>query len=536
MKKLSLLVLALIAALALSACGNNEEPSLATDVEVEISMISWAGDGVYYDDIGHTNLSVEDLTNPKVAAVYANAKAFNEIYPNVTINYYGKQYGPNDGGVSWEDEILNFKEVHGDFPNVIPLTDTTGFLQKGYLADLSRFEDDAYFKMYNPGLLEQTNFYGFQAAVPGYFIPAGIFINPEIIEDENLDEQSPDWSFSEFTSLITSGEKGQGSDSYVSVAGMPDWWIQQEFLYNQLFDGPMDGKYVSLNNDYVKTFFDDGVRRWVDYEIYNQADETFMEDNKEWGVRAFSNGAALVLGSEPWYITDFSTSTGQLPGPDGFDIYPFPSFEGSGNTISTISDPVGIFNSCRDDGFADCTEEEELKIQVAYTFQAFTTNDSASWEARVAQQYTDTETGTVETGVLDSSFPVTTGDLYDEQMELWFSSPRHAYYDNPNLVGFQAVNDLIKSGSVKAISDKAYPWFYVDPDSGETRRIFEEFLSYHTIDGVGITDSGWYDAFAAKLPEWETLFNDRLDQAWADIQTGLVTHYGYAEDDERFNQ
>ena len=120
-------------------------------------------------------------------------------------------------------------------------------------------------------------------------------------------------------------------------------------------------------------------------------------------------------------------------------------------------------------------------------------------------------------------------------MELWFSSPRHALYANESMVGFKAVNDIIKSGNVKAISDKAYPWFYIDPDSGETRRIFEEFLTYYTIDEVGITDSGWYDAFAAKLPEWETLFNERLEAAWGDIQEGLVTHYGYEENDSRFN-
>lgn len=543
MKKLLLLVLVLGLTISLAACKPGDDKyGIESDVDVEISLISWAGDGVYYGDIGHTNLSVEDLTNPKVAAVYASAKAFNELFPNVKINYYGKIYGPNDGGLSWEEEIEAFKTEHGEYPNIIPLTDTTGFLQKGYLADLSRFEDDYYYQQYNPGLLEQTNFYGFQAALPGYFIPSGIFINPNLIESENLDEPSVDWTFTQFTQLITSGEDGLGDSTYISMAGMPQWWIQQEFLYNQLFDGPEDGQYISLNNDYVKNFFNDGVRRWAEYDfngLVRGEDEEqipFYTDNGNYAPNAFAAGKAIVMGSDPWEMWKFSEPGNALEAPDGFDIFPFPSYEGSGNTISTVSDPVGIFNSCRDDGYADCTEEEELKIKVAYTFQAFSTNDTASWEARVNQQYTDTETQTVKTGVLDSSFPVTTGELYDEQMDLWFSSETFAYYDNEDLVGFNKMNEIIKSGDVKAISDKAYPWFYTDPDSGETRQIFEEFLTYYLIDDTPITDSGWYDAFAAKLPEWETLFNQRLSDAWDNIKEGLITHYGYEENDERFNQ
>ena len=550
MKKIITLSLLLVFGLTMVACGGETtteanvttteeevvEYAIDFNTEAIINVISWAGDGVYYEDIGHTNLSVVDLKNPKVASIYANAKEFNKLFPNIEINYYGKQYGPDDGGVYWEDEIENFKNKYGSYPNVIPLTNTTGFIEKGYLADLTRFEDDYYYDKINPGLLMQNNFYGFQAALPGYFIPAGIFVNKTLINSENLDVPTTDWTFREFTNLIVSGQKGQGTDTYVSVSGMPDWWIQQEFLYNQLYDGPVDGKYVSINNDYTKEFFRTGVAKWSAYDFYGVADETFLEDNGSWGARAFSNGKSLIHGSEPWYITDYSTATGWLPGPTGYDMFPFPSYDEGENSIGAITDPVGIYNSCVLDGQLSCSAEEELQIAAAYTFQVFSSVDTRAWQARVNQQYTDVETGTVQTGVIDSSFPITTGDLYDEQMEIWFSSPRHALYSDESMVGFAAINEIIKSGNIKAISDKSYPWFYTDPDSGETRRIFEEFLTYYTIDEVGITDSGWYDAFAAKLPEWETLFNDRLENAFAGIREGLQTYYGYSENDERFNQ
>ncbi len=553
MKRIVSLLLLLVFALAMVACGGNGtdtttnvstttttaeevvEYAIDFDTEATINVISWAGDGLYYDDIGHTNLSVVDLKNPKVASMYANAKEFNKLFPNIKINYYGKQYGPDDGGVYWEDEIENYKNKHGAYPDIIPLTNTTGFIEKGYLADLTRFEDDYYYKKINPGLLTQNNFYGFQAALPGYFVPSGIFVNKTLINEQNLDVQSPNWTFRDFTNLVVSGEKGQGTDTYVSISGMPDWWIQQEILYNQLYDGPVGGKYVTLNNDYTKDFFRTGVARWSAYDFYGVSDETFLEDNGSWDARAFSNGKSLIYGSGPWYITDFSTSTGWLPGPTGYDMYPFPSYEGEQNTVGAVTDPVGIYNSCVLDGDLSCSDSEELQIAAAYTFQAFSSVDTRAWQARVNQQYTDVETGTVQTGVLDSSFPITTGDLYDEQMEIWFTAPRNALYSDPSMVGFAAINEIIKSGNIKALSDKSYPWFYTDPDSGETRRIFEEILTYYTIDEIGITDSGWYDAFTAKLPEWETLFNKRLDDAFASIRQGLQTYYGYSEDDERFN-
>lgn len=553
MKKLFSFVLMLLVALSIVACGETDvtttvagtttteeevvEYAIDFDVEAEINMISWAGDGRHYEDIGHTNLAVEDLTNSKVASVYANAKEFNKLFPNVEINFYGKKAGPDDGGVAWADEIDNYYNKYGAYPDIIPLTNVTGFLQSGYLADLSRFEGDYYYDKINPGLMEANNFYGFQAAMPGYFIPAGIFVNKSLIASENLDVPDPDWTFREFTNLITSGQKGQGTDTYVSVSGMPDWWIQQEFLYNQFYDGPVDGKYVSLNNDYTKEFFRTGVAKWSSYEIYGNADDTFLESVNSWGASAFSKGKSLIHGSEPWFITDYSTPDGWLPGPTGFDMYPFPSYETGGeNTIGTIVDPVGIYNSCVLDGQLDCSAEEEQQIAVAYTFQAFSSIDTRAWQARVDQEYTDAETGLVVTGVLDSSFPITTGALYEEQMNLWFSAPRHQLYSDDSMIGFQAVVDLIQSGNVKSVSDKSYPRFYIDPDSGEERVIYEEFLNYFSIDEVGIDDSGWYDAFAAKLPEWENLINTRLTKAFEDIQQGLIIYYGYTEDDERFNQ
>lgn len=209
MKKLLIALLIVTTGLSLTACKKDDEVKAFSG---EIDLVTWAGDGLTYNDIGHQTFEAGDLTNTKVASIYATAKAFNEIYPDVKINFYGKVNGPNDGGVSWDQELANYKDNNDVYPAVFAISDTVSLLQQGVLADLSIYEDDDLYQTINPDLLSQGNFYGIQATLPGYFIPHGMFINPNIIEDEFLDEVDPDWTFEEFSELV---ENGMGfSDGY----------------------------------------------------------------------------------------------------------------------------------------------------------------------------------------------------------------------------------------------------------------------------------------------------------------------------------
>lgn len=60
--------------------------SLDPGVSGEISIMCWSGDSIYYEDIGGMDLKDEDITTQNVAAIYAMAKEFKELYPNVKIN------------------------------------------------------------------------------------------------------------------------------------------------------------------------------------------------------------------------------------------------------------------------------------------------------------------------------------------------------------------------------------------------------------------------------------------------------------------
>jgi len=528
MKKLFVALLLAVSLLGLTAC--KKDKGLDSEVAGEITLMTWAGNGINYLDIGHQNFVAEDLVSKKVASVYATAKAFNEIYPNVKINYFGKAAGPNDGGVYWDQELINYKDKYGDYPAVFAISDTIALLRQGVLADLSIYADDELYQTLNPGLLEQANYYGVQAALPGYFIPSGMFLNTSIIEDEFLDEVSPDWDFDEFTDLVTNGDGVD--DGYSGLGALPSTWMKQMFIYDALYD---TGR-VDLNTDEVKDFFKDGMEEWNDYQFYAQ-DEDYQAEHVSWAPVAFSDGVVTVFPEDAWYLDAFAIEEGALPGPQGFDLYPYPDYNGSGNTISTVTDPLGVYNYCNDDGVAECNEEEQLKMDVAYEFAIFMIADTRAWEARATQEYGEISTSgelSVLTGAADASLPVTVGEAFEAQMAYWYQIGSNNYYADKE--GFNAVLDIIKSGEIKAISDKVYPWFYTDETTETREMIFDEFWFFYDIDEISIGEPEWEDTFFSKLESWTDLFNGRLDLAWAEVEESLVTYYGYTADDARFGE
>ena len=93
--------------------------TLDPQVSGEIDIMTWSGDSVYHADMGHWDADEkEDLTSGNVAMIYAMAKKFNEMYPNVKINLYAKTGDGNGNDTSWDQEMENFKAEHGKYPDI----------------------------------------------------------------------------------------------------------------------------------------------------------------------------------------------------------------------------------------------------------------------------------------------------------------------------------------------------------------------------------------------------------------------------------
>ncbi|MDR1692243.1 MAG: hypothetical protein LBR72_02705, partial [Oscillospiraceae bacterium] len=429
MKKLSLLLAALMIFAALSACGSPssggpagdqadtpaEEPSAApvlpsgaaagqfggeeaadpageeteyeeyippaSDVSMELDMMMWAGDGAYYTDIGHQDFTPEDLISVNNAAAYAVAKAFNDIYPNVTINIYCKT--GNDGGAEvWAQELENFRAEHGKYPDFYCTVDLVGDIKKGLCADLSVFENDPVYRTFNKSVMDMMAFDGRQFALPQYLIPWGVWVNKSLAETNNIDVPDPNWTIDDYTAFTA--HKAEDGSWFGAMDAERGFFPTGSLGFNYNLLHREDGDpYVDLANDAFYKLME-YIPKWSQNAYYPQNDlgnAPLAFDG--YGYNNFKNGYLLTLAADPWHMRDIAHPNPAHWGAAAmadWDIYPRPSTDELGNTVGIVLDPFAIHNYYADPGTTE--EEAYAKLQIAYEFAKFWCADTRSWRAR----------------------------------------------------------------------------------------------------------------------------------------------------------
>jgi ABC-type glycerol-3-phosphate transport system substrate-binding protein len=533
MKKLFLLLTVLSVSLVLTGC--KKEPSYAgldTDVVGQIDVMLWSGSGERLEDIGHQNLTSADLFAQNDAAAYAVAKEFNKIYPNVVINVLAMSGGPTDGDRIWAQELENYRAAYNVFPSVWATIDLPGDIQKGLVADLSRFEDDPLYQSMNPSIMNMMNYYGFQGGLPQYILPWGIYVNKELAEDFNLDVPDPDWDIDDYSDFIDNSEESV----YYGSMDTPLHIINTgttSIMYS-MFNHDGTGDYVNLDSDEVRSLIP-YLQDWNDNSLWGGNPSTeFMDAGWWWSYKFFIENKLLTLEGDPWMMGDCATSD-----PDwamrcksaDWDIYPRPSTDYVDNTVGIVLDPMAVYNYCLDDGDIACTEEEEAKIKLAYTFAAFWIADTDSWQARADMSFSDA-TNSAISSALNDSFPVTTGDTFAEQMQIWYQPDKHQRFSDASLMpGFHEVVRIYEEGQFWDVSDKAYPYFH--SVEGSRRVNLYEWDNYWNDEingGVVKADANFVDTILGNLTNWNELANARFTEAFEDLQRGLKTYYGYTDE------
>jgi ABC-type glycerol-3-phosphate transport system substrate-binding protein len=540
MRKYLMLLLVIAVAITIVGCGDKYE-ALDTEIEGEVSVMLWSGDGQFYEDIGKKTYTPEELTGQNQATVYAVAKAFNEIYPNVKVNVYAKQAGPNDGGVSWTQERENFKTNYGHYPSIWASTDLVGDTTAGLVADLSMFSDDPLYKSFNPAIMQMMNYYGVQAGLPQFLQPWGVFVNKELADQNNIDVPDPDWTIEEYTDFVES-------------ADMTNFWGAMDTPFSFIFTGtttlaqqlstyPGTGDHVNLNSNEVKALVP-YIAEWADSSVWGlqaagQIPNEVMDSNWWWGYKFFLENKILTLDGDPWMMGDAANPAegyANAVKSNDWDIYPRPSTPYQPNTVGVVLDPLAVYNYSMEDGNPEMTEEEALKTKVAYTFASFWIGDTRAWEARADQQFLDGET---LKSAMNDSLPLVTGDAFDEQMEVWYTPAIHQRFaDETKMPGWQEVLRIWEAGQVWDVSDKAYPWNY--DDEGTVRPILYEWQNIYnpavvTGDPAATSplrhEAGWTAAVLAKLAGWNTDINARYVLVEADLREGLKEFYGKTDED-----
>jgi maltose-binding protein MalE len=139
-------------------------------------------------------------------------------------------------------------------------------VEKGLVADLSVFKNDATYKSFNSSIMNMMNYYGMQAGLPQFIQPWGVFVNKELAEQNNIDVPDPDWSIDDYTLFISQGNK----ETFWGAMDIPLSWINTGTKdINYSLSNHKDGDYVNLNSDAVKSMLDK-VPTWADNTIWTQ--------------------------------------------------------------------------------------------------------------------------------------------------------------------------------------------------------------------------------------------------------------------------
>lgn len=511
--------------------------TLDPNVSGEIDIMTWSGDGLYHADMGHWDADPEtDLTGGNVAMIYAMAKKFNEMYPNVKVNLYAKSGDGNGNDTSWDQELENFKAEHGKYPDIYCSLSLPQDVSKGMVADMSVYADDPMYQSFNSSIMGMMNYYGIQAGLPQYMIPWGVYVNRELAEVNNIDAPDPNWTIDEYTDFVTSANNttfwgliyGDSASKFIGTGT------------DTVNAALKEGTEFNIASDQVMSLLD-YIPQWSSSEVWAKRnegaiDDSIMEDGGWWSYKFFCKNYVLTNAGDPWFFN--SAALGQNE--DGtwpenavqssdWDIYPRPSTDYRGNNVGIVIDPMALHNYAMDDGDPALSDEEKAKMDLAYAFGSYWCGSTDAMQARADQMYNDN--GTMKTS-LNDSFPLVTGPEFDKQMEIWYTGGGHARFADEDLMpGFKYVLQLWEEGAIYDYSDKCYPC-KIMVDGSEVNCLNEwNNMTNSEITGVGENDPSWLDTVKANLPEWNTKSKERLAEAQENLKSGLKTYYGLSDSD-----
>ena len=500
-------------------------------VKGEVSIMVWSGDGKYYEDMGHQTLKPEDITASNVAQVYAVAHKFNETYPNIKINLWSKEGDPDQVGTpTWEQEMENFKATYGKYPDIWASTNVTNDIKKGLVANLNVYKDDETYKAYNTQLMENLNYYGcFQAGLPSYTIPAGIWVNKSLASSKNISIPEPDWDIDDYTEFVANTDHSSYWGSKGTAASIVN--IGTTTINKQI----KEQNSVDLNSEEVKsllTYMNEWSQSTVDTD--NGAGNVSLEIMKEcsdYSWYFFSKNRTLTNFEDPWYITaaadESASESDTYVNASDWDIYPYPATDYCENTVKVVMDPICLHNYAADDNNKEWSDAEKKQLDVTYAFATYWTASTEAKKAIFDQQYSDgTQIKKTTTG---DSFPVVKGEAFDEQMEIWNNVDAHKGYEAKE--GWQKVLEIWKAEKYWDYADKCKALSITE--NGETKDCLYEWNNKwdEEVAGSWMTDKNWVDNVKSRLSDWNKKINDRLETAQKQLKDKLKENYGLTDAD-----
>jgi hypothetical protein len=151
--------------------------TLTRDAAGEVTVMVYGDEIHLYRDIGNPRLTLPD--HDILIPFYHSALEFNKLYPYIVINALVVDfdyYGDSENGISLHESIENVKHAVGIMPDIWMVRDIKTEILNGNVSDLSRFNDEDSFLMFNDTLMDYMTFdHGFVCGIPGGLIPQDFF-------------------------------------------------------------------------------------------------------------------------------------------------------------------------------------------------------------------------------------------------------------------------------------------------------------------------------------------------------------------------
>ena len=400
-KKFILPAVFLATTLALTGCSGKDKTKRGND-ELHLipeSVLNWNGEIDFlmyfeghtggYKDIGSGQYTTADLNDSAIARFVSSAVEFKKLAPNIKINLLWcpiADYG---------NEIIRYVSSHGHYPHIMHSVDHVNeVIQQGMATDLSEYNHSEYYQSYDPSVLAEFNFGGFQGAVPYMLYPMGVFVNTALLERRyipydtdvlGVDSQGEidfsKWTFENFVDICK-----RVSDFNNSIAALPHMSqdivsyavasINQNFIFN---------KRVNLDTALIRDLIDleAELSKYTAY-IYPDANKPRdgMTNINDWsgGVDFIEKEKFAFNADMPWNVGVLSTVATNAAKEENFDYLPWPKAEEDADLFDgMIAEGLTIGNQCP---LRKCTDEEKAAQDAAAYFAMFLTADPRAIEAR----------------------------------------------------------------------------------------------------------------------------------------------------------
>ena len=501
-----------------TASGFQPLSTLPADAEGEVTVLTGGNHGLFMD-IGNNPPEFTAANWSTLRSWYYSAKAFQELYPNIRINVMSVDFFKNASEIAFSQGMINAYAQYGMLPDVWETHSLVLHVLQGEASDLSRFENEASFQVFNPYLMNMMNYYGFQGGVPGWISPWAIGVNIDLAESLNIDIPPLNWTLDQYADFISNADMVNMVGD-VWTAGFLVELAARDVSYSALHTGR-----VNLDTPEVRHMLDIQHRignytlwsAWPDENVAN------LIESFGWSEGAmFAGGASLATIYAGWQYTAFANPAHNDYMPGRWDLWPLPGSAESGPTISTVLDPVVIRNF---EGHPNADHQ----LDITWAFTAFHYGSLEGWNTRFVEgRYVLGEDAPEFLGASNhTSWPGVREPYFSQQMEVWYEGNGGGMLRD--LPGFNKVLQLYLDGHFWNLDSRTFPGSYFE--DGVQRGAFEGWSGRESEDvaGVPFSDPAWPDRVKARLGEWTESANIGLERARQELRDALTQFYGITD-------